>query len=279
MKIDAVLEVEAGDPQILIDFLLSNVNLSKSRLKDVMSKGGIWRVDNNGERNRVRRAMTDIFVGEQIEIFYDEALMSAKPIRPGLIEDYGQYSVWQKPFGMPFQGDDWGDYNSFLRNLSFAFDEPRDTVLLSSLDYSASGLVLVPHTRKAAAAISESIGVDYIEDSAVHYRVDVEGDIGQLDSIEVDIEGEKAITNIEKVKYDERPNRSVVDVWPQTGRLNQVRTHFRAIGHPIIGDIDPSREIDDTVRPDPVRLKLVELTFLCPVTKVLKSYSTIGANA
>ena len=68
MKIDAVLEVEAGDPQILVEFLLSNVNLSKSRLKDVMSKGGIWRVTNDGERTRVRRAMTDIFVGEQIQI-------------------------------------------------------------------------------------------------------------------------------------------------------------------------------------------------------------------
>lgn len=279
MKIDAVLEVEAGDPQILIEFLLSNVNLSKSRLKDVMSKGGIWRVAKNGERTRVRRAMTDILVGEQIEIFYDEALMSAKPLRAELIEDYGQYSVWQKPFGMPFEGDDWGDYNSFIRNLSFAFDEPRDTVLLSSLDYSASGLVLIPHTRKAAAAISESIGVDFIEDSAVHYRVDVAGNIDDLDRIDLDIEGEKAITNIEKVKYDERPNRSVVDVWPQTGRLRQVRSHFKAIGHPIIGDIEPDGELDDSVRLDPIRLKLVELTFLCPVTKVLKSYSTIGSNA
>jgi tRNA pseudouridine32 synthase/23S rRNA pseudouridine746 synthase len=279
MKIDAVLEVEAGDPQILIEFLLSNVNLSKSRLKDVMSKGGIWRVSKNGERARVRRAMTDIFVGEQIEIFYDESLMGAKPLYAELIEDYGQYSVWQKPFGMPFEGDDWGDYNSFIRNLSFAFDEPRDTVLLSSLDYSASGLVLVPHTRKAAAAISESIGNDFIEDSAVHYRVDVEGNIDDLDCIDIEIDGEKAITNIEKVKYDERPNRSVVDVWPQTGRLRQVRTHFQAIGHPIIGDIDPEGELDDSVRIDPVRLKLVELSFLCPVTKVLKSYSTIGSNA
>ncbi|MFQ3282333.1 pseudouridine synthase [Reinekea sp.] len=279
MKIDAVLEVEAGDPQILIEFLLSNVNLSKSRLKDVMSKGGIWRVDKKGERSRVRRAMTDILVGEQIEIFYDEALMGAKPLHAELIEDYGQYSVWQKPFGMPFEGDDWGDYNSFIRNLSFAFDEPRDTVLLSSLDYSASGLVLIPHTRKAAAAISESIGVDFIEDSAVHYRVDVAGNIEDLDRINIDIAGEKAITNIEKVKYDERPNRSVVDVWPQTGRVRQVRSHFQAIGHPIIGDIDPEGELDDSVRLDPIRLKLVELTFLCPVTKVLKSYSTIGSNA
>jgi tRNA pseudouridine32 synthase/23S rRNA pseudouridine746 synthase len=279
MKIDAVLEVEAGDPQILIDFLLSNVNLSKSRLKDLMSKGGIWRVNNEGERSRVRRAMTDIFVGEQIEIFYDDALIGAKPLRAELIEDFGQYSVWQKPFSMPFEGDDWGDYNSFVRFLSYAFDEPRENVLLSSIDYSASGLVLVPHTRKAAAAISEAIGADFIEDGAVHYRADVEGDFNEVDAIELDINGERAITNVEKVKYDQRPNRSVVDIWPQTGRANQVRQHFREVGHPIVGDIENEAEIDDSVRPEPVRLKLVELAFLCPVTKVPKSYSIIGLNS
>lgn len=273
MKIDAVLEVEAGDPQIAIDFLTSNVNLSKSRLKDLMNKGGVWRVKQNGERERLRRAMTDIFVGEQIELFYDEALLQAKPIQAELLDDTEQYSVWQKPYAMPFHGDSWGDYNSFERFVQFTLKQSRPFVYLPSLDYRASGIVLLAHTRKAAAALMEQIGESAFDVAKLHYRADVEGECTYNGVCSLPVNGEPAETEIKTVKYDARPHRSVVDCWPKTGRPQQIAEQLNAIGHPIIGFLPADAELDELERPDPLRLKLVELSFICPMTGIEKHYS------
>lgn len=272
MEIDAVLEVEAGDPQIAIDFLVMNINLSKSRLKDLMNKGGVWRVTKAGERDRIRRAMTDILVGEQIEIFYDEELLSHKPMKPELVLDMGQYSVWNKPAGMVLEGTDWGDFHAFTRAVELAFTPTREIYWLSGLDYEASGLLVIAHTRKAALAFSQSFESNGFTDGSVHYRADVVGDIDVDSAIHNTIDGAHAKTFIEKVKYDARPNRSVIDAWPQTGQTNQVRRHLAQIDHPVVGDLEYGQESDEY---EGLRMRAVELSFNCPIDGQKQQFSLI----
>jgi len=272
MEIDAVLEVEAGDPQIAIDFLVSNVNLSKSRLKELMNKGGVWRVSKEGERSRIRRAMTDILVGEQIEIFYDEALLSLKAVSAELIEDMGQYSIWNKPGGMSLEGSDWGDFNSFRRGVELHFNPTRDIYWLAGLDYQASGLTLLVHTRKAALALSQSFNPDGLKDAEVHYRGDVKGDIGEITTIDDILDGSESSTRIKKVRYDSRPDRSVIDIWLDTGRKNQVRRHLAGINHPVVGDDEYGPDSEDY---EGLRLRAVDLKFICPVTRQKQHFSLV----
>ncbi|TCS40002.1 pseudouridine synthase family protein [Reinekea marinisedimentorum] len=272
MEIDAVLEVEAGDPQIAIDFLVANINLSKSRLKDLMNKGGVWRVDKNGDRQRLRRAMTDILVGEQIEIFYDDDLLALKPLKAELLEDAGQYSVWNKPAGMPLHGSDWGDFQSFARAVELAFNPAREIFWLAALDYEASGLLILAHTRKAALAFSNQLAVDGFEGASLHYRADVQGDLGAVDRLDQPIDGATAITRVKKARYDARPNRSVVDLWPETGREHQIVRQFAAAGNPVVGD-ERYRQEDDSV--EGLRLRLVELAYSCPVSGEARTFSLI----
>ena len=272
MEIDAVLEVEAGDPQIAIDFLVANVNLSKSRLKDLMNKGGVWRVDQRGQRERIRRAMTDVLVGEQIEIFYNDELLALKPQRAELIEDLGQYSVWNKPADMPLEGSDWGDFNSFARAVELEFSPPRECFWLTALDYQAAGLLVLAHSRKTALAFSETFASEKFTDAQLHYRADVAGDIGQITEIDLELDQQAATTQLAKVRYDERPNRSVVDLWPKTGVKDQLVRHLNAKGFPIIGD---ERYAHDLESHEGLRLRLVEMSFLCPVTGEAKNYSLI----
>jgi len=272
MEIDAVLEVEAGDPQIAIDFLVANVNLSKSRLKDLMNKGGVWRVTNDGDRSRIRRAMTDIFVGEQIEIFYDDAMMSLKPIAPELIDDQGQYSIWHKPAGMSLDGSDWGDFNSFTRSLELFFNPKRDVYWLSAFDYEATGVMVVAHTRKAAADLTVVFNPDGFEGGHLHYRCDVVGDFPDITELTQTVNNETAYSKVEKVRFDARPNRSIVDVWPTTGRKHQVRQQLAAAGYPVVGD-----ELFGSVNEDieGLRIRVMEASFECPVSGKIQRVSLV----
>ena len=272
MEIDAVLEVEAGDPQIAIDFLVANVNLSKSRLKDLMNKGGVWRVTKTGERSRIRRAMTDILVGEQVEIFYDEALMSMRPIVPEMIDDLGQYSIWQKPAGMSLEGNDWGDSNSFTRALELHFQPRRDVYWLSAFDYEATGIMVVAHTRKAAADLTALFNPDGLNGGQLHYRCDVIGDFDLSDPLTLPVAGESAQSKVTKVRYDSRPNRSIVDVWPVTGRKHQVRQQFANAGFPVVGDEQYGHTNEDI---EGLRLRVMEVSFECPVSGKIQHVSLV----
>jgi tRNA pseudouridine32 synthase/23S rRNA pseudouridine746 synthase len=272
MEIDAVLEVEAGDPQIAIEFLLANINLSKSRLKDLMSKGGVWRVTKEGERERLRRAMTDIFVGEQLEIFYNEDLLALKPLKPELIIDEGQYSVWNKPAGMPLLGNDFGDFHSFGRAVEYTFNPNRPIFWLSAIDYEATGMVILAHSRKAAADLTTQFNPEGLKGAEVHYRCEVIGDYQGGDRIDLDLEGEPSRSRVEKVRYDARPNRTVLDVWLETGREHQVRKQLAELGYPVIGDEEYGPENDEM---EGLRLKIVELKFDCPLNGDIQHVSML----
>ncbi len=272
MEIDVVLEVEAGDPQIAIDFLLANVNLSKSRLKDLMNKGGVWRITKEGVRSRLRRAVSDVLVGERIEIFYSDALLAMKPLRAELLKDEGQYSVWNKPNGMPLTGNDWADFNSFERVLELHAKQDRETYWLAGFDYEASGLMLIAHTRKAAAALLSQYDPSGFQRAEVRYRCDVVGDFLLDGEIELDVDGEPALSVAEKIRYDERPDRSVLDVWPKTARDQQVRKQLSDLAHPVVGDEEFGLEEEDY---EQLRLKIVELKFICPVSGENQHFSLL----
>lgn len=262
MQIDAVLEVEAGDPQIAIDFLVDNVNLSKSRLKDLMNKGGIWRVALDGERTRLRRAMSDIFVGEQIEIFYDEELLATKPVRPELVVDKEQYSIWNKPLGMPLKGNDWADFNCFERALELQFKGQRPLFWLNAFDYEASGLALIAHSRKAAAELSEQFNPTGFQSASMVARCDVDGEFTATRSLQSDSDEGTAKMDVEIRRYDGRSNRTTLTVSPRTGFELQIRHQLAEAGFPVVGD-DENGFDDESY--EVLRLKNVELTFECPV--------------
>jgi len=52
--------------------------------------------------------------------------------------------------------------------------------------------------------------------------------------ITVPIEGKNALTKYKVTQ--EKSNYSVVEVYPVTGRTNQIRIHFKQIQHPLVGE-------------------------------------------
>lgn len=271
LRLDVALEVEPGDSMIAVDFLMDNVDLSKSRLKDIMNKGAVWLKRGSGPKKRLRRAMTDLKAGDILEVYYDERLLSLKPAKANLLDDQEVYSVWVKPAGMLTQGTEWCDHTSLMRQVELHFHPRREVFLIHRLDREASGLVVFAHNRRIAAQLSKLFQENGIEKK---YRIEVLGELGQpgeQGTIETPLDDKACRTRYQVVKYEPHTNASKVDVWIDTGRKHQIRRHFDSIGHPVMGD--PKYGQGNKNR-EGMKLTAVELTFESPITHKPVTYST-----
>jgi len=270
LQIDVAFEVEATDSLIAIDFLLDNVNLSKSRLKDIMNKGAVWLKRGTQPKERLRRAMTDLKIGDVLEVYYDEQLLSLKPAPLIPIEDRVQYSIWDKPSGMLIQGTEWGDHTALLRRVELYFSPRRESFLIHRLDREASGLVVIAHNRKMAATLTELFKSGHVKK---RYRIQVLGDlreVGLTGDINLPLDGMSAETRYEFVRYDSEKNYSTVNIWLGTGRKHQIRRHFEHIGYPVIGD---PKYGTGNKNHSGMKLNAVELSFRCPMTEKEATFS------
>lgn len=256
MRVDVALEVEDSDSSIAIDFLLDNVNLSKSRLKATMNKGAVWLLREDQPKQRLRKAMTDLKVGDILELYYDEHLLAQTPQVTAPLADYELYSVWHKPAGMMTFGTDWGDHLSIMRQAELYFKKQRPCYMLDHLDQDASGLVILSHHKRAAAALAECLSNDQI---IKHYRGEVTGimgDVGQTGVIDTPLDNKPAVTEYRVHKVSDYANQSNVELTTRTGRAQQVRRHLASVGHAIIGDGEG----------EGMKLILDEIRFDCPLT-------------
>lgn len=86
------------------------------------------------------------------------------------------------------------------------------------------------------------------------------------------IEGLNAITKYEVIQR--RKDFTVVEVEPLTGRTNQIRIHFKFIGHPILGETKYAFRRDFKLKTKRLCLHAQSLKFVHPVTKEVVSLST-----
>ena len=92
MKIESHVVVEASD-QNAVDLLQQASGLAKQRIKFAMTQGAVWltRADHT---QRLRRAKRKLREGDELHLYYDEAVLAEIPPEPELVADVGDYSVW-----------------------------------------------------------------------------------------------------------------------------------------------------------------------------------------
>lgn len=252
------------DPATACDFLARLTGLSKSRIKDAMSKGAVWLKKTNGRRHRLRRASTAVKPGDSLSINYDDRLLAMSPRRPDLISDQHRYSVWYKPAGLMTQGTVFGDHCSLLRLVELFFRPRREVFPIHRIDREAAGIVLIAHDKKAAAALS---GLFVSQKVIKRYRARVLGDLasaGPRGIIDRPVDGKPAVTEYTITGYNPTSNSTAVDIIIQTGRKHQIRRHFEAIGFPVIGD---PRYGKDNKNRSGLKLMATELAFRCPFSE------------
>lgn len=233
--------------------------LSKGRVKDAMTRGAVW-ITRGSNTQRLRRAKRELKAGDEIHLYYNAEILAEEPAEPMLVADVGEYSVWNKPYGMRSQGSKWGDHCTVARWAERNLMPERPAFVVHRLDRAASGLILVAHSRKTAANLSLLFQNREVDK---RYRAWVKGDFSRHESpcrVDSDIDGKHAVSEFAFVKTE--GGRSLVDVRIETGRKHQVRRHLAELGFPIVGD----RLYGDAAN-DEVDLQLVacRLAFHCPV--------------
>ena len=263
-KVTIKKTVSPGDPYTVCDFLATHTGLSKTRIKDAMTKGAVWVQKKGGKRRRIRRTTASVKTGDFLALYYDERLLAVSPPTGTCLADREHYSVWYKPPGLMTQGTMYGDHCSLLRQAETFYKPRRSIFPVHRLDREASGLVLLAHSREAASKLSRLFQKHQIEK---HYRVEVLGNLfrGQKSgTITQPLDGKDAITDFEVDRYDPGKNTSVVDVVIGTGRLHQIRRHFEMIGFPVMGD---PRYGSGNKNVEGMQITAVALQFTCPFTQ------------
>lgn len=251
-----------------IDCLAENTSLSKQQLKTVMGNGAVWLETRHGIK-RIRRAKKQIKQGETLHLYYDSAIQSQAVPTARLVSDEGDYSIWSKPCGMFSQGSKWGDHCTVYRWAEQHLRPTRSAFLVHRLDRAASGLIIIAHNRRTAAAFAQMFRQRAI---TKHYRAIVEGDLGEIDlpyRIDFPLDGKKAETQILEADYNAKNQTTSLRLDIRTGRKHQIRKHLSAIGHPIVGD----RQYGAKDTSADLQLSSVYLSFICPVENVLREYS------
>ncbi len=239
--------------------------LPVSDVKRAMKKGAVW-LTRQGTHKRIRRADTTIKLGDQLGLYYNEAVLSKQVDDCILLHDKQHYSIWFKPAGVLSQGSLWGDHTTINRFVEGYFTPSRPAFIVSRLDKSASGLMIIAHGRKAAAKLSA-----LFEDKKIEkiYCAIVEGEAQHLNALFIDepIDDKPAqsiVTCLQSVA-----GRSLVQVDIKTGRKHQIRKHLALINFPIVGDrlhgLASKGDID-------LQLRCSTLRFISPFTQLECNY-------
>jgi len=267
--------VAIGDPTVAADYLAQCSGLPKARIKDAMNKGAVWIAKPGVARRRLRRATASLHPGDRLEFYYDEQLLAREPLLARCLADRRHYSVWIKPAGLMSQGNFYGDHCSLLRQAEQHFQPARGAFLVHRLDREACGLMLVAHTREAAARLSR-----LFQEQRVHkeYRVEVRGrpgEPGAVGRIDAPLDGKPALTEYTVVSCDPSTDTSVLKVVIRTGRKHQIRRHLESVGHPVMGD---PRYGSGNKNAEGLRLAAVLLRFRCPFTRREEAFRLDAAD-
>ena len=262
--------VGPNDPRKVVDLLAERSGLSKMKIKDAMIKGAVWLKRSNKKMKRLRRATAELQAGDQLELHYDEKLLLIDPPQATCISDQSRYSVWFKPAGLLAQGTLYGDHCSLTRQAELYFKPIREIFLVHRLDREASGLMLLAHSKDAAAKLSHLFQNNQV---IKHYRVEILGNLAaekNQGKITLPLDGKSAVTEYQATAFNPESNTSTVDVIIHTGRLHQIRRHFEAIGYPVMGD---PKYGTGNKNIEGMQLQATGLRFRCPFSQQEMEFS------
>lgn len=244
-----------------VDHLAAETNLSKQRVKDVMQKGAVW-LERDGRVRRLRRVRAAVRPGDRVYVYYDVKILDEVPPTPNLVADRDAYSVWYKPYGMRSQGSKWGDHCTLHRWVEQHHRPQRPTFIVHRLDRAATGLMLIAHQKRVAAAMGRLFETRAIEKG---YRVVVHGCfLEERTVLDADLDGRAARSVAWRLAYDAKKNRSLLDVQIETGRKHQIRRHLADAGFPVVGD----RLYGSAKDRENLQLTARLLAFRCPIRDV-----------
>ncbi len=100
------------------------------------------------------------------------------------------------------------------------------------LDKETSGVIIYAKGKRSQQAMMELFAQQKVKKSYIAF---VHGVVNnKYTSINIPLERHEAITAFRIVEV--RKDFTIVEVYPKTGRKNQIRLHFKMFGHPLVGE-------------------------------------------
>jgi len=131
------------------------------------------------------------------------------------------------------------------------------------LDRETSGLIIYAKGKAAQKKVMDEFRARRVKKSYIAF---VRGSLNHNQGeIRIPIEGAGAVTRFKVIgrnKYF-----TIVEVYPLTGRTNQIRIHFKHIGHPILGESRYSFRRDFKLKAKRLCLHARTLEFMHPISK------------
>lgn len=243
-----------------IDFLAQKTGLSKSKIKTTMTRGAVW-LKSGSRVKRLRRAKAKLVSGDLVSIYYSPKVLEAVPAKPILVDDQSSFSVWEKPVGLMSGGSRFGDHCSINRVVEQQLDRP--TFLVHRLDRYVWGLMVLAHSKSAAAHLS---GQFQQRETTKVYHAIVHGKLSEERAINTPVDNKIASSTVKPISLD--ADTSLIEVRIETGRKHQIRQHLASIDHPVVGDRQyGSQDMKG------IQLAAVELGFKSPLNEEWQSYA------
>jgi len=247
-----------------VELIGQHCQLSKTQIKNVMHKGAVWLTVGN-KTQRLRRAKKPLKQGQSLHLYYNEGALSDDFTKPLLIEDCGEYSVWQKPCGMMSQGSKWGDHSTIARYAEITLVPQRAAFIVHRLDRATQGLILVAHSKRAVRELGQLFEQREITKK---YQAVVKGIFPKMMEFTTDIDQRSAYTKVQCLAVDPASDVSLLDVNIGSGRKHQIRRHLSEAGWPIVGD--RLYGIANDAAEQDLQLCAYYLAFCCPIHHVNK---------
>ncbi len=230
-KFEKHFEITEPGGMTAIELLSSHTELSRQKLKLIMQKGAVW-LTQGQHTSRIRRATRKLHFGQIVHLYYDEQVLSQQPPEARLIRDEGDYSVWYKPAGMLSQGSKYGDHTSIYRWAESHLQPQRNAFLVHRLDRATQGIILLAHSKKAAALLAEMFKERKIKK---YYQAIVKG-APEPQTIDSSLDNKQAITRILSSESTQQTGYNRLTLQILTGRKHQIRRHLASIGYPVLGE-------------------------------------------
>ncbi len=172
-----------------------------------------------------------------------------------LIAATGDYLIVYKPAGIVVHPDANHQGDSLIEQIVKRYpaikkigDDPTRPGVVHRLDKEVSGVMIIARSQKMFNHLKRQfaerlIKKQYValihgrltpDEGIINFPIGRSVDGGHMAARSAKAGGKTALTNYEVIKH--YINFSLVNFWPQTGRMHQIRVHAKALGHAIVGD-------------------------------------------